>query len=217
MCVGNPLSYPCSHTGVFWYYCPSARRDAESDDEVVCDNISFLYGEETDGPCPLKVCQWRKKRGCWTCCSCKQGPNYTGWCTMTVRRPNPSGKGSGTRYILTTCDHGCCDKCTKLERGMSKRWIGLSSPWSPGANCARPTAETPTCSPNHIESESNQEDSPSGAPRDSLHSRTPSREEQSKPLWDAYVSTSRKDPSTPPMLSIESCLKLDELCLEASV
>ena len=127
MCIGNPLSYPCSHTTVFWQYCPSARRDVESDDEVVCDNVSFLYGEETDAPCPMRICRWEKKRGCWTCCSCKQGPNYMAWCTMAVKRPSSPGKGSGTQYGLTTCDHGCCDRCVKVERGTSKRPVGLCS------------------------------------------------------------------------------------------
>ncbi|EEU42137.1 uncharacterized protein NECHADRAFT_96981 [Fusarium vanettenii 77-13-4] len=129
MCHGHPRHHPCSHTSINWHYCPSALIDLETGYETPCSNISFAAAQPTNSDCPLQNCQFKSKGGSWTCCSCRQGPNTQGWCTMPLSRLEMDPESYTVEAVETTCDHGCCSKCIRYEmrKGSASRKFGYSS------------------------------------------------------------------------------------------
>ena len=113
MCHGHPRHHPCAHTSINWHYCPSALIDLETGYETPCSNMSFAAAQPTTSDCPLQNCQFKSKGGSWTCCSCQQGPNTQGWCTMPLSRLTMNPESFSVESIETTCDHGCCSKCIR--------------------------------------------------------------------------------------------------------
>ncbi|KAF4464240.1 hypothetical protein FALBO_8927 [Fusarium albosuccineum] len=142
MCHGHPRHHPCSHTSINWHYCPSALIDLETGYETPCSNISFAAAQPTNTDCPLQNCQFKDKGGSWTCCSCQQGPNTQGWCTMPLSRLSMNPESFNVEAVETTCDHGCCSKCVRygpsrdatpdmsfpeMRKGSASRKFGYSS------------------------------------------------------------------------------------------
>lgn len=119
MCHGHPRHHPCSHTSINWHYCPSALIDLETGYETPCSNISFAAAQPTNSDCPLQNCQFKSKGGSWTCCSCRQGPNTQGWCTMPLSRLEMDPESYAVEAVETTCDHGCCSKCIRYGKPLS--------------------------------------------------------------------------------------------------
>jgi hypothetical protein len=115
MCHGHPRYHPCSHSSVHWYYCPSALIDLSTGAETPCSNVSFAPSQRTTSDCPLLHCRFQDKNGGggWTCCACNQGPNTRGWCTMPLNRWRRNVCTFAMEEVETTCDHGCCGKCTE--------------------------------------------------------------------------------------------------------
>ncbi|KAH7178720.1 hypothetical protein DER46DRAFT_570339 [Fusarium sp. MPI-SDFR-AT-0072] len=142
MCHGHPRHHPCAHTSINWHYCPSALIDLETGYETPCSNISFAAAQPTTSDCPLQNCQFKSKGGSWTCCSCQQGPNTQGWCTMPMSRMTMNPESFSVESVETTCDHGCCSKCvqygsgrdaspemtfSEIRKGSASRKFGYSS------------------------------------------------------------------------------------------
>lgn len=118
MCLGIPLYHQCSHTSVWWYYCPSAKTGEHSGDIMFCNRPTWGHGQATDQLCPLTHCDWHNKPGPWQCCACHQGPNYLGWCSMLVQLPSrDKGSGKPVKSATTTCLHGCCENCNVTDSG----------------------------------------------------------------------------------------------------
>ncbi|KAH7211613.1 hypothetical protein DER44DRAFT_742191 [Fusarium oxysporum] len=142
MCHGHPRHHPCAHTSINWHYCPSALIDLETGYETPCSNTSFAAAQPTTSDCPLQNCQFKSKGGSWTCCSCQQGPNTQGWCTMPMSRMAMNPESFSVESVETTCDHGCCSKCvqygsgrdassemtfSEIRKGSASRKFGYSS------------------------------------------------------------------------------------------
>ncbi|KAF4975053.1 hypothetical protein FZEAL_8122 [Fusarium zealandicum] len=142
MCHGHPRHHPCAHTSINWHYCPSALIDLETGYETPCSNISFAAAQPTTTDCPLQNCQFKNKGGSWTCCSCQQGPNTQGWCTMPLSRFEMNRDSFSVEAVETTCDHGCCSQCirygssrdatpdmtfSEMRRGSASRKFGYGS------------------------------------------------------------------------------------------
>ncbi|KAI1049212.1 hypothetical protein LB506_004777, partial [Fusarium annulatum] len=142
MCHGHPRHHPCAHTSINWHYCPSALIDLETGYETPCSNISFAAAQPTTSDCPLQNCEFKSKGGSWTCCSCQQGPNTQGWCTMPMSRMTMNPESFSVESVETTCDHGCCSKCvqygsssdaspemtfSEIRKGSASRKFGYSS------------------------------------------------------------------------------------------
>ncbi|KAK7402720.1 hypothetical protein QQX98_011542 [Neonectria punicea] len=115
MCHGHPRHHPCSHTSINWHYCPSALIDLETGYETPCRNSTFAPSQPNNSDCPLQNCQFKNKGGSWTCCSCQQGPNTMGWCTMPSNRFQMNPESFSVEAVETTCDHGCCSECIRSE------------------------------------------------------------------------------------------------------
>lgn len=73
----------------------------------------------TTSDCPLQNCEFKSKGGSWTCCSCQQGPNTQGWCTMPMSRMTMNPESFSVESVETTCDHGCCSKCVQYGKSPS--------------------------------------------------------------------------------------------------
>lgn len=113
MCHGHPRHHPCAHTSINWHYCPSALIDLETGYETPCRNTTFAPAQPISTDCPLQNCQFKDKGGSWTCCSCKQGPNTRGWCTMPMSRVQRNPESMAFEEMESTCDHGCCTQCIR--------------------------------------------------------------------------------------------------------
>lgn len=142
MCHGHPRHHPCAHTSINWHYCPSALIDLETGYETPCQNTTFAPAQPISSDCPLQNCQFKDKGGSWTCCSCQQGPNTRGWCTMPSSRLQVNPESFTIEAVESTCDHGCCSKCirygpsrdstpdmkfSEMMRGSASRKFGYSS------------------------------------------------------------------------------------------
>ncbi|KLP07507.1 Uncharacterized protein Y057_12946 [Fusarium fujikuroi] len=102
----------------------------------------WTLGQPTTSDCPLQNCEFKSKGGSWTCCSCQQGPNTQGWCTMPMSRMTMNPESFSVESVETTCDHGCCSKCvqygssrdaspemtfSEIRKGSASRKFGYSS------------------------------------------------------------------------------------------
>ncbi len=126
MCRGHPHDHPCGHQSVKWHYCLRATIDAQGV-EFPCELADYVRAVPVNGKCPLENCNFRWLGGSWDCCRCGQGPNTRGWCTFK----NPEWKmGPDGPEWIETCDHGCCENCTR--NGKQIRF-----PW-----CVRPSGKT---------------------------------------------------------------------------
>ncbi|KAH7141412.1 hypothetical protein B0J13DRAFT_58998 [Dactylonectria estremocensis] len=142
MCHGHPRHHPCAHTSINWHYCPSALIDLETGYETPCHKTTFAPAQPINADCPLQNCHFKDKGGSWTCCSCQQGPNTRGWCTMPSSRLQMNPESFSLEEVESTCDHGCCSKCiryrssrdstpdmnfSEMKKGSASRKFGYES------------------------------------------------------------------------------------------
>lgn len=116
MCVGHPKQHSCSHSSMTWAYCLSAPFDKASNTSSPCGRSNIATPQLVKGPCPLGYCRYPSKGGSWMCCQCNQGPNTLGWCTQRLSYEKLGLDPSAAGELQGTCDHGCCDRCTRLGK-----------------------------------------------------------------------------------------------------
>ncbi|KAF4954437.1 hypothetical protein FGADI_5214 [Fusarium gaditjirri] len=130
MCHGHPRHHPCAHTSINWHYCPSALIDLETGYETPCSKISFAAAQPTTSDCPLQNCQFKSKGGSWTCCSCQQGPNTQGWCTMPMSRMTMNPESFSVESVETTSSSRDASPemtFSEIRKGSASRKFGYSS------------------------------------------------------------------------------------------